>query len=417
MYNLVHPNQFSFSAGGQIDFNKVLSFFNWEIRDQSIQLDISKCTSANYQALSLLLPYLFYLKSNGKYVDVVRDRTPMNGGASKMWYKLNADAWHKVLMCDEMFHASYDKPLFALNQTIFSDAVGKIGEYTKPFGVNYENTLRYILAELFYNAIEHGKAYSSSLSVKIPPIVQYTWYRERNELHFMVADIGIGIKKHLEQTYPAFDSSKEAIIAAIKPSTSGTFGLRDIYSSNNNAGMGLYISSNIIRRLNAEMYIVSGSGLVHISPTDITAKNLIYNWPGTFVYFRIMLERNREFSYDSVLAELRASADTELEIQEINEQKNEHYLNIYNYFGKNAEDKHDAILHRDKYLIPAIQAGKILKVDFKDVVHAPHSFLNALLATPICLLGIHAYKKIKIYNAEPAIRDTIDYIFDENTPQ
>ena len=413
MYTLTLPREFSFSIRGQVDFNHVLSFFDWDIKDSNVMIDISKCTRANYQALSLVISYIFYLKRQNKFVDVVRDRSIMNQGASKMWFKMNGDAWHRVLVGNEMFHPSYDKPLFALNSNIFSDAVGKIGEYTKYFGVNYENTLRYILAELFYNSIEHGKFFAKNLS--IPPIVQYTWYRERNELHFIVTDLGVGIKKHLEQTYPVFDSDKEAILAAIKPNISGTFGVRDAYSSNNNAGMGLYISSNIIKRLNAEMYIVSKGGLVHISPQDVTSKSLVYNWPGTFVYFRIRLEKNADFTYESVLSELRSAADTEIEIQEANDQKNEFYLSVYNFFGKNAEDKHDAISYRDRHIVPAVKDGKVLKIDFKDVSHAPHSFLNALLATPVRILGIQAYKRIKIYNADPAIRDTIDYIFDENS--
>jgi hypothetical protein len=49
------------------------------------------------------------------------------------------------------------------------------------------------------------------------------------------------------------------------------------------------------------------------------------------------------------------------------------------------------------------------------VISAPHSFLSALLATPIKILGLPAYKKIKIVNAAPEIRETIDYILDENT--
>ena len=129
----------------------------------------------------------------------------------------------------------------------------------------------------------------------------------------------------------------------------------------------------------------------------------------------LRLEKNAYFTYESVLSELRSAADTEIEIQEANDQKNEFYLSVYNFFGKNAEDKHDAISYRDRHIVPAVKDGKVLKIDFKDVSHAPHSFLNALLATPVRILGMQAYKRIKIYNADPAIRDTIDYIFDENS--
>ena len=54
-------------------------------------------------------------------------------------------------------------------------------------------------------------------------------------------------------------------------------------------------------------------------------------------------------------------------------------------------------------------------VDFENVNYVPHSFLSVLLATPVHILGMTAYKKIKILNANPEIRETIDFIFDENT--
>jgi hypothetical protein len=42
-------------------------------------------------------------------------------------------------------------------------------------------------------------------------------------------------------------------------------------------------------------------------------------------------------------------------------------------------------------------------VDFDGVETAPHSFLSALLASPIKTLGLPAYKLIKIVNATPEI--------------
>ena len=70
---------------------------------------------------------------------------------------------------------------------------------------------------------------------------------------------------------------------------------------------------------------------------------------------------------------------------------------------------------RDEKLIPAINENKVLTIDFDDVISAPHSFLNALLAVPIRRYGMLDYKKIKIINAAPAIRETLDFIMDENT--
>ena len=70
---------------------------------------------------------------------------------------------------------------------------------------------------------------------------------------------------------------------------------------------------------------------------------------------------------------------------------------------------------RDTKIIPALEAGKFVLLDFADVISAPHGFLNALLAAPIRALGMNAYKRIRITNAAPEIRETIDFIFDQNT--
>lgn len=90
-------------------------------------------------------------------------------------------------------------------------------------------------------------------------------------------------------------------------------------------------------------------------------------------------------------------------------------LLVENYFGSYAENKEEAIRIRDTEIIPALEAGKSLLLDFANVISAPHGCLNALLATPIRTLGMDAYKRIRITNALSEIRETIDFIFDENT--
>ncbi len=90
-------------------------------------------------------------------------------------------------------------------------------------------------------------------------------------------------------------------------------------------------------------------------------------------------------------------------------------ISIQTYFGKYAEDKDKAKKIRDEKLLPALAENKSLIMDFEDIISAPHSLLNAMLATPIERLGLAAYKKIKIINAAPDIRETLDFIFDDNT--
>jgi hypothetical protein len=245
--------------------------------------------------------------------------------------------------------------------------------------------------------------------------VQFTWYKKRNEIHFIIADIGIGVKSHLEQAYPGQESDEAAIKLATRAKVSGTFGRNDPYRNKNNAGMGLYISTNIIRRLNADMYVVSGNGLVHVSPRDVTGRTMTKSWPGTFVLVTLKIEDNPTFFLHKLMQEFREAATNEQNAADSQEADERFYLSIFNYFGSYAEDKEAAIKFRDTKLFPAVESGKIILVDFDRVTSSPHSFLSALLASPIKVMGLAAFKRIKIVNSTPEIRETIDFIFDDNT--
>jgi hypothetical protein len=167
----------------------------------------------------------------------------------------------------------------------------------------------------------------------------------------------------LEYTYPVFESDAEAIRYAIKPNVSGTFGLTGSYAAKNNAGVGLYLSSNIIQRLRADMFIVSETGLLHISPRDTTAKTLASSWPGTLVLVTIRLSRNDlSVNLHEMMAEFREAAQREIARSDIRDLVARFDVSIENYFGRYAENKQEAIKFRDRHLLPAVDAGKAIRL-------------------------------------------------------
>jgi len=411
------PNYFSFRDGDVYNFDGPLSIFDWEIRNKEVLIDLRECHRANYQAFSLLVLYVWHLKSQR---NTIKFKFSTHGqGATKMWHSMGAKGWYHVLTNEHVNFIGDDyKPLIAIRSSKdFRTALDGVKTYTEDFDVEYEKTLRYVISELLYNTLEHGRRnFTHHNRVRrLPSIVDFTWYKKKNELHFIIADLGIGVKKHLEQTYDSFDDHETAIKYALEPNVSGTFGYNDPYKSKDNAGIGLFISSNIIRRLNADMHVISENGIVHISPSDVTKHKIKCNWPGTLVLVQISLNNSNHFNLHNVMAEFRKSAEKELETKESEEDKKWFYLSVWNIFGAYAEDKTAAIRYRDTKLIPEINAGRGLKLDFDEVKSAPHSFLSALLATPIKILGMPAYKKIKIHNADPEIRETVDFILDDNT--
>jgi len=412
------PKYFGFKDQGVFDFDRALSIFDWSLANKKVMIDFRKCTTANYQALALLVPYVWRLKSNGCQVYFELNETPAEQDGSRIWRMMGAGSLFEVAAQDNHLVPSHKyKPLLPVkNGTDLKRAIGVAEQFLTPFNVEYINTLRYVLSELLYNTTEHGISFFEGWQAgrQVPSIIQFGWYEKRREIQFVIADVGVGIKRHLQQTYPAFDSHEDAIKYSIRPQVSGTFAVSDAYAAKNNAGIGLFISSNIIRRLKADMHIISGDGILHISPRDITGKTLKSRWDGTVVVVSVKIESLAPFNLHSLMQEFRDQAAREMGKAAEKELDDQFYVSVHNYFGPNAEVKDEAIRFRDKRLIPAVEAGKILKFDFDGVRSAPHSFLSALLATPIKLLGPKAYKRIKVINALPEIRETVDFILDEN---
>jgi anti-sigma regulatory factor (Ser/Thr protein kinase) len=406
------PHRLSFIHNGVYDFDRYLTLFDWTLRDTSVQIDFRQCKNANYQALSLFVLYIWYLRKKGCHVEFLYgDRESQ--GVTRMWYSMGAMGLFYVLNDEnEKFMGTPHKPLIAIRNTEdFRTAMEKAESYTRTLSIEYEKTLRYVLSELLYNTLEHGKSRQ-----QIPSILQFSWYDTKHELSFVIADLGIGIRKHLSQSYAGLEDDVEAILFALEPQVSGTFnGNAQPYGAKNNAGVGLYLSSSIVGRLHAHMYIVSGNGLVHISSQEVTRKKLRTSWPGTLVYVTLKLGAVADLNLQKMMTEFRQAAALELARANPIDQNQVFYLSMRNYFGRYAEDKQLAIRLRDEKILRAVEEGKSITIDFEDVTSAPHSLLNALLATPIQRLGLAAYKKIKVINASPDIRETVDFIMDDNT--
>ncbi len=222
----------------------------------------------------------------------------------------------------------------------------------------------------------------------MPAIFQFGYYPSFSRFSFIFSDLGVGIKTHLEQSYPAFSTHQEAIIYALRPRVSGTFRQQsEPYASKNNAGLGLTYSSRMLKHLKGDMHIVSRDGVVHVSPEDVTSRRLQHGWPGTFVLIDLNISDTLNISVEELMAQISEKAESEVAGVSDREREKTLYVSIYNYFGKYAEDKDAAISYRDRHILPALEQGKKIDLDFHDVETAPHSFLNALLATPVARLG------------------------------
>lgn len=393
------PKRLAFDQLNAEEFDKFFSFFDWNLNN----LNLNFKANIDSQDADVFIPFQLFFEFLIKNNCTIQ----INGKTWRGFYFEELDDSDTTSLIKDVKHElgisiiMNEPKTRSLWLKSFEMFIEKINSFSvKP--------LRYILNELLYNTLEHGRNKND-----IPSLFQFIWNAETNELFFIVADIGVGIRQHLRQTYPNLATDSEAILHAIKPQISGTFGRPNTgYETKNNAGVGLYFSSKIVQKLKGDMFIVSGNGFVHISPNEIIAKELDNQWKGTFVYVKIKLGLIKELNFQKMLAEITKSIPKADEVKE----ENKLYISVRNYFGKYAEDKDLAKKIRDKYILPALAENKTITLDFEDIVSAPHSLLNAMLATPIERLGLAAYKKIKRINVSPDIRETLDFIFDDNTP-
>ncbi|MBS1800375.1 MAG: hypothetical protein JSS95_11150 [Acidobacteria bacterium] len=174
------PTAFTFKGKDIDNFAGVLNWFNWNITDPDVVIDIRHCKYANYQALSLLLLYVWDLKAKGHQVRIrLNDPSPnpRESSPSDMWRKMGAVGWSQVLGDNKaQFKGSNVKPLIAIRQREdAAKALSKAEQFAGGFNVEYEKTLQYVLSELLYNTMEHGQRWFNSNKKQLPSVIQFTW--------------------------------------------------------------------------------------------------------------------------------------------------------------------------------------------------------------------------------------------------
>ena len=414
------PSYFGIYSDNTVVFERCLRLFDWSIKDKFVCVDFSECRTAGHQAITLLALYLMQLKKNGCSGEVIftQEKNSPYSDVRKLWINMGVGNWPIVLRDSAAsFITRDDHPLYAVRDyDDFNITLEKFGADILNYDMSYSKTLRHVVSELLYNAIEHG-CHTGVLEenvLKFPALMSYYHAKKTNELNIIIADTGIGIKSHLKQFIPDLESDVQAIVQSLKPKVSGTFGVSTPYSPRNNAGMGLYISSGLIRNLRADMYVVSGNGAIHISPSDTTQRTMAVNWPGTAVFLNIRLGSAGNVNAAEIMDKIYQAAQDEINQEAERNDSKYRYFNMQNYFGRYAENKGEAISFRDKHLLPTLRDGKYVKLDFDEIESSPHSFLNAMFASVVREFGEKVYRIVKVINAQPQIKDVIEYIIEDN---
>jgi len=165
--------------------------------------------------------------------------------------------------------------------------------------INQSNSIKYVVDELVRNVLEHSES-------KQGAIVAAQYYKKSNRISIGVVDIGVGIKKTINNVYPT-KTHLEAIQLALTPGVTGT--TSRIGGTEQNAGAGLFFIKSMAEVNKQFFMIYSGnamykllksnrSNVLHGDPfEDNHSKGEDYPlWDGTVVGVDISLDQTHEFS-------------------------------------------------------------------------------------------------------------------------
>ncbi len=109
------PDRLSFTYNGIYDFDRFLRLFDWSLKDIEVEIDFRQCKNGNYQALSLFVLYIWYLRKNGCHVNPLYGEKQSKNSVTTMWYNMGAQGMFHVLDNEEEnFHGKPHKPLLAI---------------------------------------------------------------------------------------------------------------------------------------------------------------------------------------------------------------------------------------------------------------------------------------------------------------
>lgn len=273
-----------------------------------------------------------------------------------------------------------------------------------------EFTLKYILIELLRNVIQHSGDPSGGVVVAQRMDYGEDYSREK-AVQICVADVGCGIFNSLKYMHPDITDNKTALERALWPSLSGTFPKGETGSSQN-AGMGLFFISEMVKRLAGRMLIASGENSLLLQgsfeegmPSKISFVEC--GFPGSLIV--VDIPKRSVADYDALFSKIRETAIERsiskkkisfIKFDEIPEDALTIKLKVANENTAVAEE------FSNKYLIPNIERGKSLCLDFSGFKIMTQSFLHAVLFRTLKL----AYEKqVQIYakNLTPAVKDCL----------
>lgn len=273
-----------------------------------------------------------------------------------------------------------------------------------------EKTVRYVLVELMRNAVQHSGDPKGAVVAAQRMDAGFEGY-PRPVVQVAVADAGRGVPEALSATYLELGDARAALVKALEPHVSGTFGPGRT-GTPYNAGMGLFFISEMAKRTAGRMLLASRRAALMLSgdlegyahhrldfvPPDGTG------FPGTLVAFELPLD-DEVVDHDALIGVITDKArertperDTAPWVRFEAAPKG-----VTSFLASTvAEDTEAAAKLSIEQLQPRLFAREPVAVDFRNVTVCTQSFLHALLYEAI-RLSWAVQVPVYIENATPPV--------------
>ena len=280
--------------------------------------------------------------------------------------------------------------------------------------IEAKELIKYIIIELLRNVIQHSGDKNGGVVIA-QRMDQGDEYENNKSIQICVVDRGIGIYESLKKMHSNIEDNKTALEHSLWPSFSGTFA-EGSSGSEQNAGMGLFFISELVKRTAGRLLIASGNNSLLLEGDPNGEGNnkidfLDVGFDGTIVAVDIPKRSCADF--EELLKKVQQTAYE----RSIDRQRTEYikfspdnldgYLVIKMSIAN--EDTAKAEEFSKKYLVPNILARKPICLDFKGFNVITQSFAHAMLFSALT----KAYElnvPFAVANTSPAMKDVISLL-------
>jgi anti-sigma regulatory factor (Ser/Thr protein kinase) len=263
--------------------------------------------------------------------------------------------------------------------------------------LSQRSTFQHIVSEALRNVVEHARVSDA--------FVCGSYFPSSSRVTVSIADLGLGvpgtIRGRLGEELSDMDANRFAVECMVSGAT----------STDDNAGLGLYVMRTIAGRTGGLFTLLSRSAYVqgasHMS--DVDARLAGRAWPGTIVTVTFDPSRGDE-AMRSTEEALSQGFDTNRKRQPVAwgpPPSGAASFAFSSVDGTLVEDKDEAKRVREEQLLPTLASGAPFGIDLSEANIVTHSFVHALLYKAVILYGEITPRKLYVQATSRQVKHAV----------